>query len=78
MQKNKQVKNVKEYVKKVNMYLKIYKVTSNRNVKPNKRIYKSNKDIEISIKIHIYKHENKQIYSNACREIFKEYIKNKS
>ena len=48
--KNINVKNVKEYVKKVNIYIDIYKytksykVTSNRNVKPNKeKIYKSNK-----------------------------------
>ena len=40
--KNINVKNVKEYVKKVNIYIDIYKytksykVTSNRNVKPNK------------------------------------------
>ena len=55
MQKNKNVKNVKEYVKKVNIYIKNYKVTSNRNVKPNKeRKYKSNKYIEICIKIYIY------------------------
>ena len=46
MQKNKNVKNVKKYVKKV---------TSNRNVKPNKkRIYESNKYIEMYIKIYIY------------------------
>ena len=31
MQKNKNVKNVKEYVKKVNIYKKNYKVTCNRN-----------------------------------------------
>ena len=34
-QKNKNVKIVQEYVKKVNVYIKNYKVTSNRNVKPN-------------------------------------------
>ena len=65
--------NIKEYLKKVNIYIyiKIYKVTSNRNVKPNKkRTYKSNKYIEMSIKIYTYKHENKQIYRNACRKIF--------
>ena len=40
----KNAKNVKEYVKKVNINKKIYKVTSSRNVKPNKkRIYKSKK-----------------------------------
>ena len=32
MQKNINVKNVKEYVKKVNIYTKNHKVTSNRNV----------------------------------------------
>ena len=38
IQKNKNVKNVNKYVKKVNIniYIKNYKVTSNRNVKPNK------------------------------------------
>ena len=65
------MKNIKEYVKKVNIYIKSYKVTSNKNVKPNKkRIYKSNKCTEMCIKIYIYKHENKQIYRNACRKIF--------
>ena len=48
-------KNVKEYVKKVkkvNILYKNYKVTSNRNLKPNKeKIYKSNKYIEMCIKI---------------------------
>ena len=32
MQENVNVKNVKEYVRKVNIYIKNYKVTSNRNV----------------------------------------------
>ena len=46
MQKNINMKNVKKYVKKVNMYIKIYNVTSNRSVKPNKgKICKSNKYI---------------------------------
>ena len=60
------MKNVKEYVKKVNIYIKNNKVTSNRNVnkdtnKPNKeKIYKINKYIEMCIKI----------YRNACRKIF--------
>ena len=50
MQKNKNMKNVKDYVKKVNIYIKNCKVTSNRNVKPNKeRIYESNKYINIYI-----------------------------
>ena len=54
------------YVKKVNIYIKNNKVISNRNVnkdtnKPNKeKIYKSNKYIELCIKI----------YRNACRKIF--------
>ena len=57
MYKNINVKNVKEYAKKVNLYIKNYKVTPNRNVnkdtnKPNKeKIYKSNKYIEMCIKI---------------------------
>ena len=41
---------MKEYVKKVNIhkYIKNYKVTSNRNVKPHKeKICKSNKYIEM-------------------------------
>ena len=50
-------KNVKEYVKNVNIYIKNHKVTSNRNVnkdtnEPSKeKIYKSNKHIEMCIKI---------------------------
>ena len=32
MQKNMNEENVKEYVNKVNIYKKTYKVTSNRNV----------------------------------------------
>ena len=49
MQKNINVKNVKGCVKKVNIYMNIYKVTSNRKVnidtkKQNKeKIYKNNK-----------------------------------
>ena len=80
MQKNINVKNVKEHEKKIKIYIKNYKVTSNRivnkeNNKPNKeKIYKSNKFIKMCIeiykKIHIYKHENIQIYRNACRKIF--------
>ena len=65
MKKNINVKNVKEYVKKVNIYIKNHKVTSNRNVnkdKPNKeKIYKSNKYTKMCIKyikIHIYEYEN--------------------
>ena len=75
------MKNVKEYVKKVNIYIYIYiyiynyKVTPSRNVnrdtnKPNKeKIYKSNTYIEMCIKIYkniyIYEHENIEIYRNA-------------
>ena len=66
MQKNINAKNVKEYVKKVNIYMKNFKVTSNRNVnketnKQNKeKIYKNNKHIEMRIK-YIYK--NMKIYN---------------
>ena len=58
MSKNINLKNVKEYLKKVNIYTKKFKVTSNRNVnkETNKRsknnIYKKNKYIEMSIKIY--------------------------
>ena len=41
MQKNINMKNVKECVKKVNIYMKNYKVTSNRNV--DKETNKQNK-----------------------------------
>ena len=41
------VKNAKEYVKKVNIYIKNYKVTSNRNV--NKETNKRNKEKYIKI-----------------------------
>ena len=41
MQKNINVKNVKEYEEKVNIYIKNYKVTSNRNI--NKEINKTKK-----------------------------------
>ena len=86
MQKNVSVKNVKEYIKKVNIYIYIYiyiynyQVISNRNVKPNKeKIYKSNKCI-IYKNIYIDKHENIKICRSACRkylfEVIKEYKKN--
>ena len=51
-------RDVKEYVKKVNIYIKNDKVASNRNInkdtnKPNKeKIYKSNKYMEMCIKIY--------------------------
>ena len=71
MQKNKNVNNVKEYAKKVNTCIKNYKVTSNRNVKPNKkRIYKSNKYIEMCIKIYMYKHENTNIKKCMQKNIY--------
>ena len=82
MQKNKNVKNVKEYVKKV----KNYKVTFDRNVKPNKkRIYKSDKYIEMCIKIYIQIYRNmktnKYIEMHVEKQLFeiiKEYIKNRN
>ena len=66
MQKNINVKNVKEYVKKVNIYMKNFKVTSNRNVnketnKQNKeKVYKNNKHTEMRIK---YVYKNMKIYN---------------
>ena len=59
MKKKVTVKNVKEYVKKVNIYIyKNYKVTLNRNAnkeanKRNKKIYKNNKYIYIYVFIYI-------------------------
>ena len=68
MQKNKNVKNVKECVKKANIYRKNYKVTSNRNFKPNKeKIYKSNKYIEMCIK-YIYMQTRKQTNIKKCMQ----------
>ena len=72
------MKNVKEYVKKVNTYIKNYKVTFNRNVKPNKkRIHKSNKYIYREK----YEEINKYIAMHVEKysfEIIKEYIKNRN
>ena len=45
MQKNINVQNVKEYVNKVNIYIKNDKITSNRNV--NKDTNKPNKEQNI-------------------------------
>ena len=45
MQKNKNAKNVKECVKRVNIYLESYKVRSNRNA--NKETNKYNKKEKI-------------------------------
>ena len=56
MQKNINVKNVKEYEEKVNIYIKNYKVTSNRNInkeinkQDKEKIYQNNKYIEKCIK----------------------------
>ena len=59
------MRNVEEYVKKVNIY-KNYRVTSNRNVKANKkRIYKNNKYIEMHVEKYLF-------------EIINEYIKNRN
>ena len=61
MQKNKNVKNIKEYVKNVNIYRKSYNVTSNRNVKSNKeRIYKSNNYTEMCMK---------NVYIQICKSV---------
>ena len=55
MQKNINVKNVKECVNKENIYMKNYKITSNRNInketnRQNKeKIYKNSKQIEMYI-----------------------------
>ena len=57
MQKNINVKNVKECVKKVNIYTKNYKATSNRNV--NKETSKQNKE-------NIYKNSK---YRNVLKNI---------
>ena len=62
MQKNENVKNVKEYVQKVNIYMKNYKITSNRNVKPNMKI---SKYIEMHLEEYLF-------------EIINEYIKNRN
>ena len=51
-------KNVKEYIKKVNIYIKNHKVTSNRNV---------NKDTNKPSKEKIYKKQ--QIYRNVYKNI---------
>ena len=74
MQKNINVKNVKEYIKKVNIHIKNYKVTN----KTKKKIYLQ-KCVWKYLKIYICKHENMQIYRKVFRKIFmwkyKEYIK---
>ena len=85
MQKNINEENVKGYLKKVNkyIYIKNYKVRSNRNVnkETNKRnkekIYKNNKYIEMCIKIskNIYNIEM-YVEKYSCKNI-KEYMKNR-
>ena len=61
----KNVKNLEEYVKKVNIY-KNERVTSNRNVKAHeKRIYKNNKYIEMRVAKYLF-------------EIINEYIQNRN
>ena len=62
MQKNENVENVKEYIQKVNIYIKNYKITSNRNVKPNMKI---NKYMEMHVEEYLF-------------EIINEYIKSRN
>ena len=52
IQKNINVKNVKEYAKKVNVYMRNYKVQFNRNV--SKEINKQNKEKCLKITYIIY------------------------
>ena len=74
----------KRVCNKVNGYIKKHKLTSNRNVKkhtnkPNKyKIYKSNKYIEMCIKMNmkIYKYIEMHV-EKYLFEIIKEYVKNK-
>ena len=88
MQKNINVKNVKEYEEKVNIYIKNYKVTSNRNInkeinkQDKEKIYQNNKYIEKCIKTYeniytnmkIYKYIDMHVEIYLCENI-KEYIK---
>ena len=68
MQKNINVKNVKEYEEKVNIYIKNYKVTSNRNInkeinkQDKEKIYQNNKYIEKCIKTYENIYKNMKIY----------------
>ena len=68
MQKNINVKNVKECVKKVNLYIyvKNYKVTSSRNV--NKKINKTKKSIE-KYQICIYEYIYIYIYMKRYKYV---------
>ena len=52
IQKNINVKNIKEYAKKVNVYMRNYKVQFNRNV--SKEINKQNKEKCLKITYIIY------------------------
>ena len=90
MQKNINVKNVKEYEEKVNIYIKNYKVTSNRNInkeinkQDKEKIYQNNKYIEKCIKTYeniytnmkIYKYIDMHVEIYLCENI-KEYKKQK-
>ena len=67
----------KKCVKKVNIYMKNYKVTSSRNVtkeinkENNEKIYKNIKYIESRVEVYnVYKHENTQIYRYGRRKLF--------
>ena len=70
MQKNINAKNVKGCAKKVNIYLKNYKVTSNRNVnketnKQNKeKIYENCKYIEMCTKMYENMYIQTRKYTN--------------
>ena len=81
MQRNIDVKNVKEYVKKVNIYKKNYKVTSNGNVnkETNKRkkekTYKTNKYREMCIKIYKNIYTNMEIYKYIEIHVENIYVK---
>ena len=86
MERKMNVKNVKEYGKKVHIYIYIhmknFKVRSNqdfnneRNKQDKEKIFNKNKYIGISIKIYkdiyiyIYIQKNIQIYKNLCTKIF--------
>ena len=83
MPKNINMKNVKDYVKKVNVHIKNYKTISNRTVnketnKENKdRIYKNKKHIEMCIKIYeniyasmkIYRYIEMHVENYLCENI---------
>ena len=68
------VKNLKEYVKEVNVYIQNYKVTSNRNIcketnkRNNEKIYKNNKYIQMFI----YKKSIKNV--KRLKHVHKKYV----